>query len=114
VLLLRGVGPHSHPRTESSGVGWGGPGPTCWLVALGALARGACAGEDREVLAAGDGVAESRPCSPVMALSVRRLPRPARWREGPGAFTSVHVPPAPAAPATHIVWLESALRVRVA
>ena len=38
VSLLRGVGPHSHPRTESSRVGWGWPCPTCWLVALGALA----------------------------------------------------------------------------
>ena len=24
VMLLRGVGPHSHPQTESSGVVWGG------------------------------------------------------------------------------------------
>ena len=26
-MLLRGVGPHSHPRTESSGVVWGRPSP---------------------------------------------------------------------------------------
>jgi hypothetical protein len=28
-VLLRGVGPHSHPQTESSGVVWGGTLPTC-------------------------------------------------------------------------------------
>ena len=28
-MLLRGVGPHSHPQTESSGVVWGGTLPTC-------------------------------------------------------------------------------------
>jgi hypothetical protein len=27
VVLLRGFEPHSHPRTESSGVVWGGPSP---------------------------------------------------------------------------------------
>jgi hypothetical protein len=27
VMLLRGFAPHSHPRTESSGVVWGGPAP---------------------------------------------------------------------------------------
>jgi hypothetical protein len=33
VMLLRGLEPHLHPRTESSGVVWGGPSPP-------ALARG--------------------------------------------------------------------------
>ena len=36
-MLLRGVGPHSHPRTESSGVVWGRPSPP----ALGSWRRGA-------------------------------------------------------------------------
>ena len=36
-MLLRGVGPHSHPRTESSGVVWGRPSPP----ALGSSRRGA-------------------------------------------------------------------------
>ncbi len=41
VVLLRGFEPHSHPRTESSG--WFGEDPPHlrWLVALGALSRGA-------------------------------------------------------------------------
>ena len=55
MVLPRGFEPHSHPRTESSGVVWGGTLPTCagssrWVP------RGACGGADPEVLArAGDG-----------------------------------------------------------
>jgi hypothetical protein len=41
VKLLRGVGPHSHPRTESSGVVWVDPPHLCWnrRVGLALLVR---------------------------------------------------------------------------
>ena len=55
-MLLRGVGPHLHPRTDSSGVVWGRPAgslPTCsgsyrwgrlqWVVGRGSPGR-PCAG----------------------------------------------------------------------
>ena len=47
-MLLRGVGPHSHPRTESSGVVWGRPSPPALDSSRrGAMCRsrrGACRG----------------------------------------------------------------------
>jgi hypothetical protein len=92
-------------------MGWGGPSPTCWLVALGALGRRACAGEDCEVLAADDGEAEGRPCSPGDdADSEREVLAAARevtGGGGPGTFTRVRVPPATAVPAPDSVRLES-------
>jgi hypothetical protein len=63
-MLPRGFEPRSHPRRfpERRAAGWLGVDPPHlrWLVALGALARGAWAGAEREVLArTGGGSGES-------------------------------------------------------
>ena len=78
MVLLRGIEPHSHPRTESSGVVWGGTLPTCagssrWVP------RGACGGADPEVLARA-GVAQTVRCWLDRVASMRRHPRQSRPR----------------------------------
>ncbi len=63
MMLLRGFEPHSHPRTESSGVVWalwGGPAPPALARRVGCPRSRGCVGAERKVLAqAGGGSDES-------------------------------------------------------
>ena len=63
-MLLRGVGPHLHPRTESSGVVWGRPSPP----ALDSSRRGAMCRSRR-------GACRGRRCPLEPWPSVDRAPR---------------------------------------